>query len=108
MPHAEIKCSSDLDIHFEKLFAGIESTINQHDSSAGECKGRAYPTTLYKHSHILITISMLTKPHRDEVFTKNLSNALEVEIKKHLNQDCFFSLLLKYNLVQYVTNRHVV
>lgn len=108
MPHAEIKFSSDLKINFEKLFTTIEDTINQHDSSAGACKCRAYPADIYKHSHILIEISMLPKPHRNDDFTKKLAQDLEIEIKKHIKQECYFSFLLQYNLLCYVTNRHTV
>ena len=108
MPHAEIKFSSDLQINFKELFSAIETTINEHDSSAGVCKCRAYPSQIYLHTHILVTVSMLTKSHRDEVFTKKLSDDLETEIKKHLKQDCYFSFLLEYNPTQYVTNSHKV
>ncbi|PIR25088.1 MAG: hypothetical protein COX62_02590 [Deltaproteobacteria bacterium CG_4_10_14_0_2_um_filter_43_8] len=108
MPHAEIKCSSDLRINFDELFSSLEKLINQHDSTAGICKCRAYLTDVFKHSHILITISMLTKPHRDENFTKKLSHDLETEIKKHLKQECYFSFLLEYNPLHYVTNFHSV
>lgn len=107
MPHVEIKCSGDLKINFDELFYAIESTINHFDKSSGECKSRAYPTDIFKYSHILVTISMLAKPYRDETFTKSLSRALESEIKKHLKQDCFFSFLIEYNLTHYVTNQHV-
>ncbi|MEH6454097.1 MAG: hypothetical protein V7782_13775, partial [Psychromonas sp.] len=65
MPHVEIKHSDNLDIDTNKIFDAIEVIINQKDMSAGECKSRAYPCSIYKYSHILVTVSLLTKPHRD-------------------------------------------
>lgn len=108
MPHAEIKYSSDLKIDFEQLFTAIEKVINDHDSSAGVCKGRAYPAKDYLHSHILVTISMLTKSHRTKEFTQKLSEDLEKEIKKYLKQNCYFSFLLEYNPDHYITSQHII
>jgi len=104
MPHVEIKYSDNLDIDTKHLFDEIETVINQSDSSAGVCKSRAYPCSQYKHPHILVTISLLTKPHRDAVFTQKLSQELEVAIKEHLSQSHYFSLNIEYSLAYYVTN----
>ncbi|ODN43017.1 hypothetical protein [Piscirickettsia litoralis] len=108
MPHIELKYSDDLLINADEIFEVIENVINQHDSSSGVCKGRAYPTGLYKHTHILISLSLLEKPHRDDNFSQELINKLEKEVKKIIQQDCYFSLSLNYNLSYYITNQHHV
>ena len=108
MPHVEIKYSDNLDIDTKEVFDVIEGIINKKDSSAGVCKSRAYPCSEYKYSHILITISLLTKPHRGEEFTLTLSNELEKSIKLHLKQSVYFSLNIEYSLAYYTTNVHLV
>lgn len=108
MPHAELKYSDDLAIDTDSVFEAIENTILAHDSGSGDCKCRAYPTDQYRHTHVLVTVSMLTKAHRDAAFTENLMQDLESAVKKHLDQDCFFSLSLDYSSDYYVTNEHRV
>ena len=108
MPHVEIKYSDNLAFDTNNVFDTIEEIINQKDSHAGECKSRAYPCSEYKYSHILVTVSLLTKPHRDNVFTENLSSEIEKAIKAHLNQSAYFSLNIEYSLNYYTTNIHLV
>lgn len=108
MPHVEIKYSDNLDIDTHKIFDEVEKTINQNGMSAGECKSRAYPCSQYKYSHVLVTVSLLTKPHRDNVFTQNLSREIETAIKAHLKQSLYFSLNIEYSLDYYTTNIHLV
>jgi len=108
MPHVEIKYSNNLDIDTKEVFDVIESVINRKDASAGECKSRAYPCAEYKYTHILITISLLSKPHRDKEFTLQLSSELEQAIKLHLKQSLYFSLNIEYSLAYYTTNIHRV
>ncbi|MBE1285686.1 MAG: hypothetical protein GJ676_20410 [Rhodobacteraceae bacterium] len=106
MPHAELKYSSDLAFDPVPMLAEIEATILEHDAGAGTCKGRAYPTDLYHHTHIIVSISLLPKAHRDAAFLKALSDDLEARIKTHLTQDCAFSLDLAFSGASYVTNMH--
>ena len=108
MPHVEIKYSDNLNIDTKGIFDVIEDVINNKDSSAGACKSRAYPCSEYKHSHVLVTISLLTKPHRDKTFTLELSKELEGAIKQHLKQSLYFSLSIEYSLAYYTTNIHRV
>lgn len=106
MPHAELKYSSDLEIDAKAILAQIEATILEHDAGAGACKGRAYPTDLFRHSHIAISVALLSKPHRDEAFSRALLADLESRIKAQLRQPCEFSLGLSYSTPFYVTNSH--
>ncbi|QUM85555.1 MULTISPECIES: hypothetical protein [unclassified Moritella] len=108
MPHVEIKYSDNLDIDTNKIFDSVEKIINDNDMSAGVCKSRAYPCSQYKYSHILVTVSLLTKPHRDKAFTEKLSGEIEQAIKAHLKQSLYFSLNIEYSLDYYTTNTHLV
>jgi len=108
VPHVEIKYSDNVDIDTNEVFDIVERIINEKDISAGECKSRAYPSSQYKYSHILVTVSLLSKPHRDKVFTHNLSIELEKAIKAQLKQSLYFSLNIEYSLQYYTTNIHLV
>lgn len=113
MPHAELKYSSDLDLDAEAVLEDVEATVQQHDAGAGACKGRAYPCDRYRHTHVLLNVAMLNKPHRDQAFTDALMRDLEAAVKKHLKQGCAFSLSLDYSpddvrFGAYVTNEHIV
>ena len=108
MPHVELKYSDNLQMNSNKIFDAVEKVINNSDPSAGECKSRAYRCSEYKYSHLLVTISLLSKPHRDKAFTQNLSVDLEREIKNFLKQSLYFSLNIEYSLEYYTTNIHRV
>ena len=108
MPHAELKYSGDLEIDAGAVLRRIEQVIQSHDAGSGACKGRAYPTEHFHHRHILVTLSLLTKPHRDEAFTRALMADVETAVKEMIPQSCFFSLELNYSGASYVTNLHEV
>lgn len=107
MPHAELKYSSDLNLDAEALLRGVEQVILAHDAGSGQCKGRAYPTDIFNHSHCLLEVSMLTKAHRDTSFTQALLQDLKAEMGKHLKQKCFISLGIQYSDENYITSEHV-
>ena len=108
MPHVEIKYSDNVEFDMDKVFDAIEEVINKKDNSAGECKSRAYPCSQYKYAHILVTVTLLTKPHRDKIFTQKLSSEIEKVIKAHLKQSLYFSLNIEYSLNYYTTNIHSI
>ena len=108
MPHVEIKYSDNVEFDTNKAFDAIEAVITKHDVSAGECKSRAYPCSQYKYAHILVTVSLLPKPHRDKRFTQKLSSEIEAAVKAHLKQSLYFSLNIEYSLNYYTTNIHSV
>ncbi|KNG94826.1 hypothetical protein [Pseudaestuariivita atlantica] len=105
MPHATLSYSADLDIDAPALLQEIEEILNAHDPGAGPCKGRAYPAQEFLHTHVLIRISALSKPHRDAAFTAALLSDLEMRIKARLSQACYFTLAIDYSGPNYVTNR---
>lgn len=77
MPHAELKYTSDLGLDAESLLRGVERIILSHDAGSGECRGRAYSADIFHHSHCLLEISMLAKPHRDAAFVRARREDLE-------------------------------
>lgn len=108
MPHVEIKYSDNLDVNCDKIFDVLESVINNNDEGAGECKSRAYPCSQYKYSHMLVTISLLSKPYRDREFTHKLSLEIELAVKNELKQSLYFSLNIEYSQSYYTTNTHLI
>lgn len=107
MPHAELRFSSDMEIDADDILASIEETILRHSPEAGACKGRAYPAEIFRHTHFLANVGLLSKPGRDAAFTAALIADLETEIKKRLPQRCYFSLDVRFSGHDYVTNEHV-
>ena len=107
MPHAELKYSSDLYLDASTVLAAVEQVILGHDSGSGDCKGRAYPAEVYHHTHCLLNVSMLTKPHRDAKFTNDLVQALKDELSKHLYKECYLSIGIDYSDDTYFTGQHV-
>ncbi|RYG90619.1 hypothetical protein EU803_11485 [Loktanella sp. IMCC34160] len=107
MPHAELKYSADLNIDAPAVLRGIEQLILRHDGGAGACKGRAYPAAAFHHTHCLLTLSMLTKPHRDHAFTQALLADLRAELGRHLNQRCALSVGIQYSDDAYWTGEHI-
>ena len=106
MPHADIKYSPNLQFEPQKVFAAIEDTINARHSGAGNCKCKSYPAKNSNHTHLLIEVSMLTKPHRNHDFTNSLRDAIETAVKVHLHQRCYFSLSITFTDDLYLTNGH--
>lgn len=96
MPHAELKYSNDVTLDAAQLLADIEATILRHDTGSGACKGRAYPAAMWNHSHIMLDLAMLAKPHRDKAFADGLTAALNAEIKRHLSQKCYISIAVRF------------
>ncbi len=103
MPHVEIKYSADIEIDVRSLFNQIESAINKLDPSAGVCKSRAYPAVSYKHSHVMIDIWLLPKPHRNHIFTQSLLKKLRDCINEQVANRCYISVQLYYRDDNYAT-----
>lgn len=106
MPHAELKYSDDLDIDARAILAGVEAVIQQHDDGSGQCKGRAFPVSEFHHSHVILTVSVLPKAHRDKEFMLALLSDLETTVKSMISQSCAFSAELSFSGEYYVTNQH--
>lgn len=103
MPHVEIKYSDNIELNINSLFDAIETTINELDSSAGMCKSRAYPAVNYKHTHIMIDVWLLSKPHRNQTFNRTLLEKLQKVIRNQAPENCYVSLQLYYRDTNYRT-----
>lgn len=106
MPHAELKYSDDLSFDRNAILQEIEAIILRHDAGAGACKGRAYPTGEFHHSHVTIAVSLLTKPHRDSAFSEALLAELDQRVSAMIPVPCEFSIGLQYSNPFYITRQH--
>jgi hypothetical protein len=106
MPHAELRYSSDLSLDPAHVLDRIEQVLQRHDPGSGECKGRAYPAEIFRHSHCLVSVSLLAKPHRNSSFIAALTEDIEREVKACIPEPCYFSLDISFSSQLYVTNRH--
>ena len=107
MPHAELKYSGDLNLDADAVLREIEAVIQRRDAGAGVCKGRAYPTDRFNHTHCLLTVSMLTKPHRDEAWTAELLAELKAALGVLLEQRCYLSIGIEFTGSSYITAEHL-
>ncbi len=105
MPQADLKYSIDMDIDAAGLLAEIEAVISDFDSGAGKCKGRAYPAGCYRHSHIFLSVQVLEKPHRDDVFMQTLLEKLTNTVDKHIHQGCSRSVSIDFLPKHYTTGQ---
>jgi len=105
MPHIELKHSNDLNIDAPKLFADIEQCFNGIDSSAGDCKSRAYPTDQYLHTHVYLHVSLLPKPHRDDEFMHLLIQSLRDCATPYLPTGCWLSIDATFSSPYYLTEK---
>ena len=104
MPHAEIKYSADIALETQAMMALIETTIANHDSGAGAVKSRAYQIDDFRHTHVIINITLLPKAHRDADFMNALLGDLSAGLKGIVDQPCAFSLELAFNGPYYHTD----
>ena len=106
MPHAEVCYSSDLSLDPAAVLGRIEEVLQTHDLGSGACKGRAYPTDIFHHTHFLARVSLLAKPHRAAAFIASLSADLEAAIKACIAEPCMFTLDISFSSQIYITNDH--
>jgi hypothetical protein len=108
VPHADLKYSPDLSFDPQAMFEAIKQTILAYDSGSGDCKCRSYPAEAGNHTHLLIEISMLSKPHRDAGFTRAQRDTIAAAVKKQLQQSYYISLAVIYSDAMYLTDRHEI
>ncbi|SDX37223.1 hypothetical protein [Litoreibacter albidus] len=104
MPHAEIKYSADMSLDTQAMMGLIETTVANHDSGAGAVKSRAYRVEDFQSTHVLITLTLLPKAHRDAAFMNALLADLTAGLKALVDQPCAFSLELAFNGPYYHTD----
>ena len=86
MPHADIKCTSDLDIDVKTLMSNIEEIILQLDPKSGVCKGRVIRIDEYHHSHLNVELRMFASKERDVEFSKQLLSRVNQKAKSLMKQ----------------------
>jgi len=96
MPQADLSYSATLDLDAAAMLAAIEAVIRQHDDSAGQCKGRAHPLAQTHHTHALLRVRMLRKPHRDDAFMQGLLAALQTALREVVPAPCILGIELGF------------
>ena len=106
MPHADIKCTVDLEIDVKQLMASIEEIVLQLDPSAGVCKGRVVRIDEYHHSHLNIEIRMFAAKERDVEFSNQLISRVDQKAKSLMKSAAHVTVKLEFSPVTYLTGFH--
>ncbi|WP_299692867.1 hypothetical protein [uncultured Tateyamaria sp.] len=85
------------------MLARVEAVILRHDPGAGETKGRAYPASVFHHTHLKVTVSLLSKPHRGAAFVAALQDALRTDLGRDLPRPCWLSIDITFSTPNYHT-----
>lgn len=96
MPQADLSYSANLALDAATILATIEQTIAAHDDTSGACKGRAFPLADTHHTHILLRLRMLRKPHRDDAFMQKLLTALQTALEPLVPTPCILGVELGF------------
>lgn len=105
MPQADLKYSADLVLDAPALLAEVEAVILRHDGGAGACKGRAYPAAGFHHSHVLLEVGILDKPHRDQAFCAALLADLTALLDAALPTGTERAVALSFATAHYTTGK---
>lgn len=100
MPQADLYHTADQTPDADAL-ATIEKVIHDFDDSAGDCKGRLHPVETYHHSHMLLRLSMLAKPHRDVAYAEELGQHLVEALKPYGSAPVTISVQIRFDLEHY-------
>lgn len=92
MPQADLSYSAQIAIDPMAVLTTIEAVIHANDSSSGDCKGRAHPCVQTHHTHVLLRLRMLDKPHRDAAFMQTLLTALQTALRPMLPAPCILGI----------------
>ena len=106
MPHADIKCTSDLDIDVKTLMLNIEEIIRELDPKSGVCKGRVIRIDEYHHSHLNVELRMFASKERDVEFSKQLLSRVNQKAKSLMKSAAHVTVKLEFSPVTYVTGFH--
>ena len=103
MPHADIKCTTDLEVDLKTLMLNIEEIILQLDPSSGVCKGRVVRIDEYHHSHLNIELRMFATKERDVEFSNQLILRVDHIAKSLMKSAAHVTVKLEFSPVTYVT-----
>ncbi|KEJ90941.1 hypothetical protein [Sulfitobacter donghicola] len=96
MPQADFSYSSQLTLDASAILATIETVVSAIDSGAGQCKGRAHPIKDTHHTHALLRLRMLNKPHRDDAFMQALLAELQTALTPLIPSPCILGIELGF------------
>ena len=103
VPHADIKCTTDLEIDVKTLMSNIEEIILQLDPKSGVCKGRVIRIEEHHHSHLNVEIRMLASKERDLEFSNELISRVNQKAKSLMTSAALVPVTLEFSPVTYVT-----
>ena len=106
MPHADIKCTTDVDIDAKTLLSDIEEIILQLDPNSGVCKGRVIRIDEYHHSHLNIELRMFASKERDVEFSNQLISKVDQKAKLLMKSAAHVTVKLEFSPVTYLTGFH--
>ena len=106
MPHADIKCTTDVDIDVKTLMLDIEEIILQLDPGSGVCKGRVIRIDEYHHSHLNIELRMFASKERDVEFSNQLVLKVDQKAKLLMKSAAHVTVKLEFSPVTYLTGFH--
>ena len=104
MPHADIKCTTDLGIDVKTLMSNIEEIILQLDPNSGVCKGRVIRIDEYYHSHLNIELRMFASKERDLEFSNQLISRVDQKAKSLMKSAAHVTVKLEFSPVTYLTD----
>ena len=103
MPQADLYYSQALTLDAPALLRDIETIIQDHDSSSGACKGRAFAVTETHHRHVLLQVALLDKPHRTPTFLTALQDKPAERIAQGLPSPTALGVELRFPSPHYLT-----
>ena len=106
VPHADIKCTTDLEIDVKTLMSNIEEIILQLDPNSGVCKGRVIRIDEYHHSHLNIELRMFASKERDVEFSNQLISRVDQKAKSLMKSAAHVTVKLEFSPVTYLTGFH--
>lgn len=72
MPQIDIQYSPDLNLEANQVCQALDDAINTVDGPGRDCQIRLLPAKYTNTTHMLISIGLLEKPHRDKAFREKM------------------------------------
>lgn len=86
MPQVDIQYSNALNLDFPAISNAIDAAINDVDGPGRDCKIRTVPASFANIEHLMISVGLLEKPHRDKAFREKLVNTIFEALQKLVPQ----------------------
>ena len=96
MPQLDVQYTGDLEIDAKDILGSVETLVKEHDSGTGNVKGRALKVADFHHSSLMLTLSLVKRPHRDDAFMSALAADLSDLLGSKISQPCNVSLTVQF------------